>query len=671
MPTAVVSRTILSIEDPIYRRYLEIELGGQDGGLVVSVELDQLAAAVAEDPASVLLLQSDSAEPHVLEIARRLRRVFAEKIRILILSSDHQTQEEANSSADGFLHYPVSVDVVRTALGKLGDRTRRILVVDDSKLVHRHLVPPLKAEGYEVFEAFDGQEGLDLARQLAPDLVITDIEMPRLSGFEVSAGIRATPAIAGTYIIMSSTLGSANDQQKGFVAGVDEYIVKPVVIPELLDRIRKVFRSGLSGREIILVIERDEYLVGAIAKLLVKQGFVVRSMATIKQATRALKRSAVDLVISATDLSDGTVIELFSNIKMLPDGSRPDVLIMTSRDSHADAKMVTNAGAAGIVSKPFTMDGLLASVERAVANRRARLEKGQLEKYVSKASLRMALEKSILGGAKSVARADRKQASVFFSDIANFTTRCERYTPREIVTQINKLFDTTTRVIMSNEGDVDKFMGDACMAFWMADDPLLAAERAVRSAVTLRKALAEMNMRDSVLSKDPIGIRIGINSGEIVLCDIGSVEARIDLTIIGDVVNVASRLESAAKYYGVDNLIGESTVVPFLHQYLARLIDWVRVKGKHKPVACYELFDERAYVTKDEIELVEMFASGMQLYQEGNFAQALSVFMTTDKLEKLQRDGENNPSRVFQLRCKKLDADPPKEWDGVWELQSK
>jgi DNA-binding response OmpR family regulator len=665
------ARTILSIEDPLYRRYLEIELAGEHGASVVSVGLDRLPEAVAEDPESVLLLQSDTAEPEILEVARRFRRVFADKIRILILSADYATEEEAISSADSFLHYPASATQVRDALKRLGDRTRRILVIDDSRLVHSHLVPPLKAEGYEVAEAFDGQEGLDLARQLAPDLVITDIEMPKLNGFDVSAGIRATPEIAGTYVIMSSTLGSAADQQKGFASGVDEYIIKPVVIPELLDRIRKVFRSGLSGREIVLVVDRDEQLVGNIGKSLIKQGFVTRSAATIRQAMRTLRRASIDVVISATDFTDGNVIDLFANIRLLPESGRPDVLIMTGRDSPADAKMVTNAGAAGILSKPFTMDGLLAAVERAVANRRARIERGQLEKYVSKASLRMALEKSILGGAKSIARADRKRASVFFSDIANFTARCERYNPREIVTQINTLFDTMTRVIVANEGDIDKFIGDACMAFWMSDDPLVAAERSLRTVVTLRQALAEMNAKDPVLSKDPIMIRMGINSGEVVLCDIGSVDARIDLTIIGDVVNVASRLESASKQYGLDNLIGESTILPFIERFGARVIDWVRVKGKSEPVACYELLGLKSELTQAQQDLVRTFEAGMKLYRDGMFLDALSAFMVSERLERNQRANDKNPSRIFQKRCKELAANPPRDWEGVWELLSK
>ncbi len=157
-----------------------------------------------------------------------------------------------------------------------GTVIRRILVIDDSKLVHNHLTPPLKKAEYEVFGVYNGQDGLEKAKTLNPDLIICDIEMPKMNGFEVCAAIRNTPEIHDTYIIMSSTLSSSSDQQKGFEAGVDEYIIKPVVIPELLDRIQKVFRSNLVGREHILILEPDGKVASNISKSLIKQGFTTQ-----------------------------------------------------------------------------------------------------------------------------------------------------------------------------------------------------------------------------------------------------------------------------------------------------------------------------------------------------------------------------------------------------------
>jgi adenylate cyclase len=333
--------------------------------------------------------------------------------------------------------------------------------------------------------------------------------------------------------------------------------------------------------------------------------------------------------------------------------------------------MVMNAGAAGVISKPFTMDSLLASVERTLADRRATQEKAHLQKYVSKASMRMALEKSVLSGKASAARAYRKRASIFFSDIVGFTPRCEKYSPHEVVGQVNALFEVMTRIIMANQGDIDKFIGDACMAFWLFDDPAVSAAHALQATMQMRPQIAALNAANAVLAADPIHIRMGVNTGEVILCDLGAADARMDLTIIGDAVNVAARFESAAKQYGVDLLVGESTFQLVEDRFVGRLIDLVRVKGKNQPVGCYEVLSERGRTTPREDQLVVEFTRGMLAYRAGDFQRALEVFQATEALEALAEPGRLNPSRLYQKRCRELLAHPPEAWAGVWTLSSK
>lgn len=668
--TSANGHIVLCIENLLYRQYLEEEFAHTQA-TVIAVEKEYIAQAFAEHPVRTVLLQSDTAEAGLIELSAKLKRLFGDDVHTVLLSSDYRTAEEVGTAADVFVQYPAPFAEVQATLHNLESTARRILLIDDSTLVHHHLVPPLQAQGYEVCEAFDGQEGFAKAQELKPDLIICDIEMPHMNGFEVCTAVRHTPEIADTYIIMSSTLGSAADQQKGFISGVDEYVTKPVVIPELLDRVKKVFTAARTGRESILILEDDDQLAKNLAKSLTKQGFATRIATTLKDALRLLKRLNYDLVISTIHLTDGTMVDLFTACHTSALDHQPDVLILTSRDSQADEKLVMNAGAAGILSKPFTMDSLLAAVERTLADRRASQEKAQLEKYVSKASLRMALEKSILSGRMATTRAYKKYATVFFSDIANFTTRCEQYAPRDVVAQVNTLFEMMTRIIMEHEGDIDKFIGDACMAFWLNDDPRVSAERAICAALRMRREIARMNSANPLLVQDPIHIRMGLNTGEVILCDIGAAEARVDLTLIGDTVNTAARFESAAKQYGVDNLFSEFTIQPLLDRFSARLIDHVRVKGKTKPVACYELFNAQESTTPHEAQLIADFTRGVEAYCQGDFAPALTMFQATERLEKVTAAGALNPSRLYQERCQYLLDHPPTAWDGVWELTSK
>lgn len=202
----------------------------------------------------------------------------------------------------------------------------------------------------------------------------------------------------------------------------------------------KIFKRNLSGRENILIVEPDINIARNINKTLVNQGFSPRVYADIKEATEILKRFNYELVISEAELMDGSAIDLLKTMKLLPKSINSIMLVLTDQNNQAEVKMVMQSGAKGVILKPFNQDNLLVNVERSIANQRAELEKAQIEKYISKAFRKMALEKSIISGTENASRAYPKNATIFFSDIQEFTNRCERYTPKVIVEQINSLF---------------------------------------------------------------------------------------------------------------------------------------------------------------------------------------------------------------------------------------
>jgi adenylate cyclase len=115
----------------------------------------------------------------------------------------------------------------------------------------------------------------------------------------------------------------------------------------------------------------------------------------------------------------------------------------------------------------------------------------------------------------------------------------------------------------------------------------------------------------------------------------------------------------------------DTSIEPLLDTFAARLIDRVKVKGKTKPVECYELFDDKGDISPQEGQLIADFSCGMEAYRTGDFVQALAIFQAADRLEKIREEGELNPSRLYQERCKYLLEHPPQDWDGVWTLMSK
>tara|TARA_Y100001934_G_scaffold131765_1_gene159820 strand:- start:3341 stop:5347 length:2007 start_codon:yes stop_codon:yes gene_type:complete len=668
MNEATNQKLVLCIENVLFRSYLEKHFQESLSENAIFIDKDAIANSIAENQNVVLILQSETEEFRLVEIASRLKRVFGSEVKIIFLSLDYKIGEEVSTIVDRFLQFPIEADTLITCVSEIAAPEKKVLLIDDSKLVHKTIVDELITSGFDVHQAFDGLEGFEKAVEIKPSVVICDIEMPRMNGFEACSKIRNHPDLGNTYIIMSSTLGSAADQKKGFEVGVDEYITKPVIIGELIDRVQKVFNSASSGRESILILEQNLNLAKTISKSLSQQGFHTRITDSIRSSLRSLKRMNSDLILSEIEPSDGTIIDLLNSIENFDNS--PDLLVMTSRDSQADARMVLNAGAVGVLSKPFNTDALLAVTERSLADRRSKKEQEQLGRYVSKASSQMAIEKAILGDGDGEARADKKTASIFFSDIAGFTERCERYTAREIVEQVNFLYDTMTKVILKNNGDIDKFIGDACMAFWLDSSNGSSNEHLLNTIIEMNQELEKMNADHPLLAEDPIIVRMGANSGEVILCDLGAADARVDLTVIGDTVNAAARLESAVKQYGVNNLVSEHSLKGVENKFCSRIIDEVRVKGKKESLKCFEIFCLNGEEKENVKYLKENFEAGFEQYQLGKFLEAKLLFKKAEEYEVVSSECLT-ASKLYIERCDYLIENNVDDWAGIWSLSEK
>jgi adenylate cyclase len=217
-------------------------------------------------------------------------------------------------------------------------------------------------------------------------------------------------------------------------------------------------------------------------------------------------------------------------------------------------------------------------------------------------------------------------------------------------------------------GTVDKYIGDSIMAFWGAPDPhadhaLAACTAAVRNQQLLRQLREKWRGE----GKPPFSARIGINTGEVVVGNIGSA-ARMNYTVIGDAVNLASRLEGLNKFYGTEILISESTYEEAREGIVARPLDWVSVKGKTEAVLVYELLGLKGESPGDEVEeLAALFAGALAQYRRQSWTEAAGLF---EKV--LERKPEDAPAREMLRRCRDYQAQPPPaDWDGVHRMKEK
>jgi len=269
-------------------------------------------------------------------------------------------------------------------------------------------------------------------------------------------------------------------------------------------------------------------------------------------------------------------------------------------------------------------------------------------------------EKLRLGG-------DKKVMTVFFSDLAGFTTLSEKLTPEDVVSLLNRYLTAMTDIILESGGFIDKYEGDAIMAFWGAPVPQQDhAVRACLAALDNQSRLGELRREFAAAGLPSVRARIGINTGEMIIGNMGS-SKRFEFTVIGDNVNLASRLEGAGKEYGTKIIVSEDTYRAAADAVEVRELDLLQVKGKEIPVRIYELLCRKGELDEKMREVRDSFERGLKQYRIRQWRQAILSFQQV-----LSFDPEDGPSLTFIGRCEEYLANPPQEnWAGVYRLTTK
>lgn len=256
--------------------------------------------------------------------------------------------------------------------------------------------------------------------------------------------------------------------------------------------------------------------------------------------------------------------------------------------------------------------------------------------------------------------------TVLFSDVRNFTTISEGLEPKALANLINGYLSAMTGVIRQHRGTLDKYIGDAIMAFWGAPVPDAEhAERAVAAALAMQERMVVLGQEFEQRGWPVLTIGIGINSGVMTVGDMGS-DVRKAYTVMGDAVNLGSRLEGLTKQYGVGILAGETTRAA-VEGYVWREIDRVRVKGKAEPVAIYEPIGREGSVEKAFLDEIKLWQQTLRLYRAQDWDQAELQLMNLSRLS-----GGHRLYAMYADRVQKLRQAPPGEgWDGVTTFETK
>ena len=484
--------------------------------------------------------------------------------------------------ADGFLQVPFSDAEVLDVVGATTRAKKLVLLADDSPLIHRHTVPILEDEGYEVISAHDGEEAIAMAVEHHPDLVITDVEMPKLDGYGVCKALKGDSTMAHVPVLICSSLGEAADLERGFNAGADDYLVKPVIPEELATRVRTLVLGSMpSSRERVLVVDDSPAQRHFVADCLARQGFEV---VTAEDGAIALAKAQTvrpALIVSDYEMPNMTGFELVHALRRDPELRQIPVIMLTARDSKRDMAQMRAVGATGYLVKPFSQDKCIAMVERTLAERRLIAYKEASSLFISDGARAAAEDRAVRGKSLDF-RADERTLSVMFSDLVGFTPMSASLTPHQLIALLNDYFDVMCPIVKQHGGDIDKFIGDAIMAvFDEVRGKPPAPERAVRAALAMQAAMPFFNEGRPIA----LAMRIGINTGPVVRGDLGSKIVRRDYTVIGDTVNQANRYEARAPHGGV--LISQSTREALGERVNVTPVAGLSLKGVAQPVTGY------------------------------------------------------------------------------------
>jgi adenylate cyclase len=261
----------------------------------------------------------------------------------------------------------------------------------------------------------------------------------------------------------------------------------------------------------------------------------------------------------------------------------------------------------------------------------------------------------------------KRELTIFFSDIANFTSIAERMPPEQLAHNLELYFEAITNTLLQNRGTVDKFIGDAVMAFWGAPHPVANhAELACRAALQCRQQTNALSADFARANLPPFITRIGIHTGEAIVGNIGYKD-RLSYTAIGDPVNLASRLESLNRHYGTDLLISETTYNLVRPDFLARPVDYVAVSGRSSGVKIYQLLATRGEATEDELAFVSLCEEGVRLYLQRDWMKARELFLAV-----LAASPADRPAQIMAERCAAYEMNPPSaDWQGVITMSTK
>jgi class 3 adenylate cyclase/DNA-binding response OmpR family regulator len=632
----------------------------------------------------------------------------------------------------------------------MADGTKRILLLEDSDIFADMVMEFLSGYGYEVRRAVNGFEGIKQVYAFLPHIIVTDIEMPVLKGYQATRLLKSRKNTKTIPIVMFTALGETKDKFWGAQAGADLYLEKsPDNLEELKNDIEELL--GKAEESDFPAIERegkridDNALIEMVNNLLDNKLFqttVIGMLAELSENLSSLEEvirgifgllnyvceaEIVSIMIAGSEntlhvysanfagftqdtagdfagISAADFAGVFPDFQVVtrntkefyPPGDRKKTIeSYLTVPLSSSGRRFASVHIANSIKEYFTpaiienLNLFLAAASPVISNALLLLEMDNLQKKTRAAFARYVpanvMDEIIRKSTETRSQSETRQVVILFSDIRQFTKISEKNGAQEIVTFLNNFFSIMGNEILSEGGYIDKFIGDAIMAVFGVSGNLPDAPiKAVRAAVKMLAAVNRAGTSAINLPESGLRIGVGINCGECVVGNIGF-QDKMDYTLIGNTVNMASRLEGITKQYHHPLIVSELMYGHAKDAFIFRKIDVVRVKGKDDPVGIYAVYtgfageatkkfrDGRA-IDLPEVpdllinrEVLNNFNNGLKLYGMREWETAREYFRSALKI-----DGDDYFSSLYLGRCIDfLREPPPADWDGAVTLTEK
>lgn len=481
------------------------------------------------------------------------------------------------SGADALIPVPFIEPQIKELFKRAFSLPKRILLLSGDP--QSELAISLKTMGYGLEVMPQAEDLLNGGIMDMPDFVIAEHDLPGMTGVELNLEMKQRDDLKEMPVIIAYGSRDVPTIEKIIKSEVTDILLSPFASPQNLKKIQDRFPLPPKGRRLkALVVDDSPTIRDLIASMFKELGYDVATADNGFEGFKAVRSFEPDIITSDYDMPVLNGWEFCTEIRDCEEFKDIPIIMITTRATELDMKKGELLGVSAYLTKPFETKKLKVVVEEAIANARNKKEQEAIAKFVAADTLRAVSE--MVEGTKSK-KGEDKFITVLFSDICAFSRKCERFTARKIIKLLNSYFDLMVGVLSDHDAIIDKFIGDAIVARFDSGNQVTDAKNAVFSAWHMLTALNEYNEE----SFEEIQIRIGINSGNVVLGNLGCEKHRLEYAMIGDNVNIGQRLESSAPVQGC--MISSSTYELVKDFVKVGEMQEIEVKGKKEPVRSY------------------------------------------------------------------------------------